>query len=326
MEEPGADESALDKTVRLTAVGEAGELLIKSTLAGINPALLADKTNMMTLLKLTDNDVRAAQGKMTTAGPIECLRRLNECRPTSSPKVTEPKLLFDVRNDVLHMGLAPTNGDLEAARTELVTLVAEIFDVRKALGQNGNWNQFWSDKHLKIVEARQRASHEQLVTQFKKLVAQARTAYQRLTDGLDQDARNRLVAELTTRIPSADDTQIVHPHRCPACHHTMWVIYDVQRDIEIDDSEMPSGGSAIPHGYAFYARLHGQVDSASCPVCGLSLDQSELILTTVPFTVDLGQEEATDEEEQAWKSARNAEYEMDYDDAWDDDDEPAREK
>ncbi|SKG34591.1 hypothetical protein [Mycobacteroides abscessus] len=322
LEEPAQGESGLDAAIRLAAVGQAGELLIKSTLAGISPVLLADKANVMTLLKLTDNEPHGAQGKMTTAGAVDALRRLNECRPPSTQKIDEPKLIFDVRNDVIHMGLTPSDAALESALTELVILIEQVFAVRAALGQTDDWNKFWSEKHIRIVEARKRKRHRQLVWRLNDLLANARKAYGRLTLDLSRHARERLIAELTARIPTVDEgTQIVRRHICPACDNTMWVIYDVNREVSLDDSEMPSGGSSIPHGYSLMVQLDAHVRSAECPVCGLFLDQNELALTNIPFTLDLGYSEASDNEEQAWRDAKNAEYEADFDDFddWDGD-------
>lgn len=67
-----------------------------------------------------------------------------------------------------------------------------------------------------------------------------------MTEYLSKEAKNRLVAELTSRVPLLGDGEEVRRHTCPACANTMWVIYDVQRDVDIDDSEMPSGGSIHP--------------------------------------------------------------------------------
>lgn len=306
LEQPGVDESALDTTVRMAAMGQASELLVKSTLAGINPVLLADKANMATLLKLTDNPTDGALGKMTTVGAQDAVKRLNECRPRSTPEISQPTRALEVRNDAIHLGLAPRKDELDAALNELVRLAEQVFEVRKALGQSHDWSEFWSAKHIQIVEARQRAFHQQLVEHYQDLIATAQESYRKMTEYLSKEAKNRLVAELASRVPFLGEREEVRRHTCPACANTMWVIYDVQRDVDIDDSEMPSGGSSIPHGYSFYARVHARVASALCPVCRLALDQSDLLLTDIPYTLDLGVREATEEEEQAWRDADNA--------------------
>ncbi|MEW2484090.1 hypothetical protein AB0876_31340 [Mycobacterium sp. NPDC049093] len=307
MDLPYPDETVLDKTVRLAAIGQAGELLIKSTLAGITPVLLAEKTTMATLLPLAGSARKAAQGKLTTAGAAESLKRLNEVRPANTPQIQEPKLLFDVRNGATHMGLAPTDDDLESALTELVTLADQVFKVRNALLLDGDWQAFWSSKHIKIVEARQRAHYESLVRGFNALIASAQAAYARLIAGLDQNERNRVVAELVARVPLLEDTQTVRPHQCPACHNQLWVVYDVVREVDIDESDMP-------HGVTFFVRISATVDYAECPVCNLVLDGDELALTGIPFTLHLGEDEATEDEAEGWRDARDAEIE----DRWDD--------
>lgn len=52
--------------------------------------------------------------------------------------------------------------------------------------------------------------------------------------------------------------------------------------------------------------MEAHVESAECPVCRLVLDQSDLVLTDIPYTLDLGVHEATEEEEQAWRDAKHA--------------------
>ncbi len=291
--------TGLDKLIRLMSIGQAAELVVKSTLAGIDPTLLADKANTVTLYALAGN-TRKLQGKVTTLGPVEAVRRLNECRPLTSPHVAEPKSLFDVRNDAIHMGLAPNDADLEEALTELVTLVDNVFKVREALRQGHDLRAFWSPKHIQIVQARQRARYERLLKNFQGLIKQAQANYARLTAGLTPDARNRLIAELVARTPDVDYEQTLRPHKCPACQNSLWVVYDVQRDIEVDDSD-------APHSFGLFAKVRGDVRSASCPVCDLSLDQAAIVLTDIPFTIDLGEDEATTEEHEGWHDARHTE-------------------
>lgn len=302
LEEPNPDEgTGLDKLIRLISIGQAAELVVKSTLAGIDPALLADKANTATLYGLAGN-TRKLQGKITTVGAADAVRRLNECRPPSSPHIVEPKHLFEVRNDAIHMGLGPTAADLEESLTELVALVDSVFKVRAALSLSHDLRAFWSPKHIQIVQARERARYERLVNTFQGLITQAKANYARLIAGLGPEARNRLIAELVARTPDVDDEQILRPHKCPACQNSLWVIYDVYRDIEVDDSD-------APHSFGLFAKVRAEVRSAGCPVCGLSLDQGAIVLTDIPFTLDLGEDEVTDDEHQGWYDARAAEDE-----------------
>ncbi|MCV7175446.1 hypothetical protein [Mycolicibacterium sphagni] len=295
---PG-DDSGLAKLDRAIAVGGAAELLIKSTLAGISLSLLAGSANTPTVVALSGTTTRPTQEKVITLGGPEALRRLNSCRRPSSSEIAEPKFLFEIRNDALHMGLTPEGAALETALTELVSLVQAVFEIRRALGQEADWNRFWSTKHLQIVEARQQAGYERLNKRFKEMLAAAHSAYLRLTAGLGNFERSRLVAELNTRAPEVDGSEHLRSHTCPACENTLWVVYNVVRDIEIDDSD-------APHSFAHFVKERGYVSSATCPVCGLELNQSDMVFTDIPFVIEIGEDEASDDEVQAWQDAKDA--------------------
>jgi hypothetical protein len=291
------DTSGLGKVDQLTSIGAAAELLIKSTLAGIHVSLLAGKANTPTLLALIASPM-ARGGKVFTVGGVEAIHRLNECKPQNSKAIAEPKLVFEVRNDALHMGLASEDATVQDALTELVTLAASVFEIRGALHQDADWDSFWSPKHLKIVQARQQAGYEKLRQHFDGLIGAARNAYARLTAGLDADARIRLTGELVRRVPEVRDAEMLRSHACPACQNTLWVVYDVVRDVELDDSDAPDS-------FRFFVKQAAYVASASCPVCGLVLSQSDMVLTDIPFVLDLGDDEATPDEIEGWGDAQH---------------------
>jgi hypothetical protein len=250
--------------------------------------------------RLKGREIIRLQGKVTSVGAVEAVRRLNECRPPNTPHVMEPKLLFEIRNEALHMGLAPSADDLEAALNELVTLVDSVFKIRRTLYLVADWGEFWSQKHLRIVEARQKTVYEQLLARFSEAIADAKVDYDRLIAGLGQDERNRLVAELMARQPEIDDEQTLRAHKCPACQNSLWVMHNVERRIEEDDSD-------APHSFGLFAKVSAYVDSATCPVCDLTLSQAELVLTDIDFVLDLGQDETTADEEEGWRDARDEE-------------------
>ncbi|AGB21653.1 hypothetical protein Mycsm_01234 [Mycobacterium sp. JS623] len=304
----GGYTSALGRVDQLTSIGAAAELLIKSTLAGINVSLLAGNLSATTLLTLIASPL-ARPGKVFTVGAVDALRRLNECRPHGATVIVEPKLIFEVRNEALHMGLVADGATIQAALTELVTLATDVFEVRKVLRQDADWNAFWSPKHLTIVEALQGAGYSQLRRHFSRLIDAAGNAYARLTAGLSPDERNRLVAELVTRAPEVDDSELLRSHPCPACQNTLWVVYDLVRDVEVDDSD-------APNSFGYVVKQSGHVSSASCPVCSLSLSPRDMVLTDIPFVLDMGQDEATADEIEGWQDTQHddwaySDYELD---------------
>lgn len=123
-----------------------------------------------------------------------------------------------------------------------------------------------------------------------KRSAKGKADYAKLIAGLSDNDRIRVVGELEARLPITEDDQSSRKHNCPACGNYMWVVYDVQREIDVDDSD-------APHSIGLYAIVSATVNQAECPVCNLHLDQEDLILTEVPFSLDLGTDEATAEEE-----------------------------
>jgi hypothetical protein len=81
--------------------------------------------------------------------------------------------------------------------------------------------------------------------------------------------------------------------------------------------------------FGLFAKVSAYVDSATCPVCDLTLSQAELVLTDIDFVLDLGQDGTTADEEEGWRDARDEEgremrgdYELaDYAGDWMDDEE-----
>lgn len=302
IEEPPADQSGFDRWVRMTAIGQAAEMLVKATLAGIDPVLIAEKNSSThTLWALAGITRQLSRGKVATVGGTEALRRLNECKPPAPPGVPEPKWLFEIRHGAQHLALSPTDKDLDAALTELVTLVDSVFKIRDALNQSADLNAFWSPKHFAIVEARRKAGYERLLKYYGEAIGEGKADYAKLIAGLSDNDRIRVVGELEARLPTTEDDQTSRKHNCPACGNYMWVVYDVHREIDVDDSD-------APHSVGLYAIVSATVNHAECPVCNLHLDQEDLILTDVPFSLDLGIDQATDEEEDGWRDARDVEW------------------
>ncbi|AFS13640.1 MULTISPECIES: hypothetical protein [Mycobacterium avium complex (MAC)] len=291
----------LAKVDQLASIGAAAELLVKATLAGIDVSLLAGNASTPTLLALIGSPLAHQGSKVITVGGAEGVRRLNECRPPGVPAIAQPQLVFEVRNDALHMGLAVEGSAIQAALTELVTLASSVFEIRRALQQDADWAEFWSPKHLTIVDALQQAGYSQLRRHLGGLLDEARKAYARLIAGLGPDERNRLIAELVTRAPEINEMERLQAHTCPACGNTLWVVYDLIRDIEIDDSD-------APNSFGYVVKQSGSVSRASCPVCSLVLSQDDMVLTDIPFVIDLGQDEATADEIEGWQDAQHDEW------------------
>jgi len=157
------------------------------------------------------------------------------------------------------------------------------------------------------VEARRKAGYEGLREHYRQVIGEAKSAYNRLVTGLSDNERIRIVGELEERPPIMGGSQTARKRNCPACGNYMWVVYEVLREIEMDES-------GAPDGVAFIAKLSGTVTYAECPVCNLYLEPENLALTDVEFTVDLGEEKATADEAEGYRDMlsdelwKNAEY------------------
>jgi hypothetical protein len=75
----------------MTAIGQAAEMLMKATLAGVNPVLIAEKNSSThTLWALAGITRQLPEGKVATVGGTEALRRLNECKPPAPRACQSP--------------------------------------------------------------------------------------------------------------------------------------------------------------------------------------------------------------------------------------------
>ena len=73
------------------------------------------------------------------------------------------------------------------------------------------------------------------------------------------------------------------------------------RAVEVDDSD-------APHSFGYIVKQTASVSRASCPVCGLTLSQADMVLTNIPFVLDLGEDEATPDEIEGWQDSQHDEW------------------
>ncbi|PVY28359.1 hypothetical protein [Williamsia muralis] len=286
-----AGESGLAKVDRITSIGAAAELLLKSTLAGVSATLLAGNSGTATLAELSGRRIELHQKpnayKVATVGAAEAVKRLNPLLPETH-SISSRENLFDVRNSAIHMGVLPTDAEYASVIGDLQAFVDEVLRAREHLGLLADRAKFWSDTYVNTVDAIRDNKLEAIRASVTALIDTAKANYARLVRNVDPDKQLELVNELSLR------TEALHylreMHRCPACQNsTLAALYDVSREVEIDDSDAPIS-------FGFTVSESATLDFATCPVCDLHLDRSSASFLGIPLTIDRGTKDATHEE------------------------------
>lgn len=307
---PRTNESGLIRVDRFVSLGSAAELLLKSTLAGITPTLLAGNTSPATLTEFSGEAValhlKGVDYKVTTVGASDAIQRLNPLLPDSL-KISMRKNLFEVRNDAIHMGVLPTESEARDAQADLVGLVDEVFLARTHLGQSADAKDFWSETYEGVVDAIREEKIEELQSSYSLLIATARNNYAKLVRNLDSDRQLELINELSLRANTLHYFRVTH--WCPACENsTLAALYDVSREVDVDDSD-------APHSFAFTVTETAVLDFATCPVCDLHLNRSSAAYLGIPLTINRGTGDASADEIEGYLDMKHLADELTFDDA-----------
>ena len=293
-----SDGTPLNAFDRATSLGAAAELLIKSTLAGISASLLAGSGSLATLAQFGAVPVHVLNPtgpKATTVGAADSRTRLNALLP-SHCQVSPVSRIFEVRNDAIHLGVVPEEKEASAARAELVKLVDEVFAARAHLRQRSDLGEFWSAKYSSVVEAFRNKTIEDLRAKFDALVSQAAARYETLFSPMEPDRRNAMISQITAQAAARATTldYVIRPHECPGCKNwTLQAFYELDRQLEIDDSDAPDG-------FAVIARETRELDFAACPVCDLYVDRGSVGFTDISLSLSVRESHASEEEASAW--------------------------
>lgn len=287
---------ALELIDQAVSIGASVELLVKSTLAGIDVHLIRTTTGN------SHDTTMALIGKPKTIGRLPVLKTiggkdgivlLNRCQTelgVGGSTIRSEEKLFAVRDSAVHLGLVDRDENDEAV-TLLVKVTKSLLELRNRLGQPSDWPQYWADQLEPANEIENRAA-EALSTRYEQQLASARRSFQLRWPNPGRD--KNLIQLLEQTKPRHERDQVTHPVTCPACSNQGWVTYDVERsDPQIDDSD-------APHSVAWFVKLTGRRRDFDCQVCQLFLDDPDELDQAGIEDADLGEAEATPDEVEAW--------------------------
>lgn len=255
-----------DSHERMDAVTHAGaavELIAKAVLADVDVRLLPDRGTHHTLLE-TIVELRGYHGTLaaharngeSTIGAglaIELAARVVDgCRSHQAAALAVMK----ARNAAVHKAVAP---DVE----DLIGLVdsMQAFTDAAANWLRGSSRDYWGIDFDEVQRQRQ-ASEQRQSEAVEARVAGAARLFSALVDGLPEVRRGHIVGELRRRSTLTGDVMDVT--ECPACHEEADVAWAWDADVEEE----------FPGEYLYTPYL--ALTTLRCPVCGLSLDASEI--------------------------------------------------
>ena len=301
--ETGRDnDPALAKIDHVAALGAAAELIIKSTLAGISVTLLAgSKLNHATLNEWGHRPAQihnSGDYKATSVAANESVARLNAFLPKGQA-VDDPKSLFEIRNDAIHMGIMPSDADWDTAKATLTVFIDKMLHAREHLNLSADWDHFWSADSVVIATALRDKQLKKVRAQYEALVQDARRGYVVIAD-LPAHSRITLINQLVAQEQMLHDHRIVHA--CPGCGNlTLSAFYDMNYDFDVDGDADEDG---VFSGIVTVSET-AELDFAACPVCRLHLDRTNAAFADIKSTIFLGTKQANDEDAQAWSDEQS---------------------
>lgn len=244
-----------------THAGAALEFIAKAVLAEVDVRLLPDREAHHTLL---DSIARDREGHVphrvsirTTIGASLAIGLVARLVPACRQHIAAVKRVLSVRNAAVHMAEAPTTAALADAITAM-----QAFGDAAATELRGSSRDYWGVDFDEVQ--RQRAEVEAgIVAGANAKVDQARDRYTEMVGPLVGDLRERVLTALRLRSSTSGDA--VDEVTCPACRETATVTWEWDADVE---EEFPG-----EYTYSSFLALAGLL----CPVCGLSLDATEML-------------------------------------------------
>jgi len=213
----------LDQLDAAASIGCAVELLAKSYLARIEPALLAERVDRNSILILTNK-------AHLTSTPVTQVRTLSADAALTTVKHLLPGLPYNsqadgevlqVRNAALHMGLV-SRTQLRAA---VVTMVAVVEALLPALDLERE--PFWGHELATVATEMLNQAADELRRVVAAKLAAARLRLVGLLGGLDDAGRKAVLAALNGRQRSYTDHE--EPQTCPVCKQNAWLLCGEER-------------------------------------------------------------------------------------------------
>lgn len=290
------------------SIGTAVELLLKHVLAQQSYHLLPDKSfSIETALTLDGKPPTTVSHlpQLTTVAGLAAFDRVNALCSLKLQK-DDFKIIFEVRNAALHLGVASTKSNADAFK-QMVLLIDRLFT---HLGTEPSARvEYWGGDD---AEAFVRAIVDQAISEvrvrYEQLVREAKTVYEKLLGGLADESKPAVIAQYAAVRPTIDSgVEEVSTHQCPACQNMGWVVYEVHRSTPT--VEYPERGE---YGYEptfAYVDREGSANRFECGVCRLKLDRRDyLVEADVPLEVVLEPGEATEDEISEYEEAQVDSY------------------
>jgi hypothetical protein len=259
------------------SAGTAVELLAKTYLINIDPALLAEKGDRDTVLALGGNGALARVDPllMKTIGAAEALRLVKYLHK-ELPWLQQDGVSLRVRNAAIHMALVRTD-ELRSAVLEMSRLIESLI-VPLGLARD----DFWDPHSLPAVNYLLDEAKSETARIVAAKVAAAQRYLARLVRGLSTESCHTLLTVLSGR-PASMGIDHDEPQECPICKQQGWLICSVLEDHRREPDE--------------YGRFSQWVDQFAypevfeCPVCQFHVEGRELREFDFPTSIIVGVEE-----------------------------------
>ncbi|WP_431239268.1 hypothetical protein ACQ86B_06030 [Mycolicibacterium aichiense] len=259
---------------RAGSIGISMELLAKSALAHLNPALLAAERESKHLLLFSGVATVSAEKAKTRTGP-DCLAVLRQANHPIDYSQERDAAVFDVRNLAQHLGFVDP-ASFDGALNTMVALAEQIIAIVASYDPLLDRAAFWGLQSLPQVDERLKAQAEARRLKLEQLKAAAMREIERLrARGLDDD----ILSEWADREPPAyfdeggnarDDIFVRRP--CPACKFEGWLEYLMYRGpIEYDYGD--NDGAPVT-----WVDVEYEPREFHCQVCSLRLGDDLLYL------------------------------------------------
>jgi hypothetical protein len=263
-----------DRLVMLQAAvagGTAVEHAAKAVLVQIAPTLICDRSNADSLLHLSGKGELAEASAMDikTISGLEavrlCKRLIKQVSGISEQSVHRA---LRVRHAALHAALVHRD-ELRTATADSIRIVDQL-----ATSTGVDRVSFWKD-HLGLVDQIVNEHQVQVAGIVKAKVEAAKARIAKITSSLSPDLASAVLGQLSRKISYTDHEEAVV---CPVCSQTAWLLCGVDKDKPEPGSE--DGEWWVVHQTAWPFAFE-------CSVCGLELDDNELLELDFPDSIEL---------------------------------------
>jgi hypothetical protein len=238
------------------AIGAAVEQAAKACVASLEPALLAEKGQVDSVLWLTGHKTLAKtpSTEVRTITGLDAAQIARERKPGVVAPREEVQRAMNVRNSATHMAFV----DQVELRAGVPAMVRIVDSIVRAMEEDRE--KFWVDRLNAVDELiTQRLAEVSQVVSAKMAVA--RELIDRLTRGLGSDTKALVLAARARKRVFSDHEE---PRPCPVCGQEGWLICGTyEEDLGID-----------PDGRSWF-RKWAEPISFDCSVCELTLDGFE---------------------------------------------------